>query len=120
MNGLLALLEIDDENGADPTAETWDLRNELRTLDLEPRLVEDTYQQDGSKSLGSIVRWLELRDLTMDGVKAVVATALQWAIRTRRTVKVKIDGNVLILSDATSEQQDRIIEAFIAHHGSNA
>lgn len=120
MKGLLAVLEIDERDGADRTAVTWDLRNELRTLDLEPRIVEDTDHQDGSKALGSIARWLEVRDLTLDGVMAVVAAALQWAIRTRRTVRVKVDGDVLILSNATAEQQNRIIEAFIARHGSNA
>jgi len=75
---------------------------------------------DGSKGTGSIPRWLEMHDLTTDGVKAMLTAVLGWVTRTRRTVEVKVDGDVLVLGNATPQQQERIIEAFIARHRSPA
>ncbi|GIH16644.1 hypothetical protein [Rugosimonospora africana] len=119
MSGVQAVLQLDDAHRTDSAAATWDLHNELRALDLDLRLVEDTEAHDGSKASGSLTRWLTVQNLTVDGLAAVVATVLRWAIRTRRCVKVKVDGDVLVLTNITADEQTRIIEAFLARHSAH-
>jgi len=43
-----------------------------------------------------------------------------WTTRTGRTVEVSVDGDVLKLTGASREQQDRVIEAWIARHNLSA
>jgi hypothetical protein len=115
MSGLVTLTVIDDDS-ADLPALMWDLRNELHDTDLDPTIFEEAGQEVGSKGLGSVAHWLTLQDLGADGFRAAIVTALQWVIRTRRTVRVQVGSDILVLTNATLEQQDRVIEAFIARH----
>ena len=53
---------------------------------------------------------------TLDGLRAVVAAVRGWASRTGRTVEVSIDGDVLKVTGVTSQQQEKIIDAWLARH----
>jgi hypothetical protein len=57
---------------------------------------------------------------TLDGLRVAVSTVRGWVSRTRREVEVSIDGDVLKLTSATSQQQEKIIEAWLAKHSSAA
>lgn len=52
-------------------------------------------------------------------LSAVVAAIRQWLGRgrgTRRSVRLEIDGDVLELSEATVEDQDRLVTFFVSRH----
>jgi hypothetical protein len=53
---------------------------------------------------------------SLDGLRAVVAAVRGWVGRTGRTVEVSIDGDVLKLTGATSQQQEKIVDAWLARH----
>lgn len=48
---------------------------------------------------------------------AVVSAIRRWLGRGgRRTVRLEIDGDVLELSEATAEDQDRLVAFFVSRH----
>ncbi len=68
---------------------------------------------------GTLVGWLLVQFGTPDGLRAVVgvvATVRGWASRTGRTVEVSIGGDVLRVTAATSQQQEKIIDTWLARH----
>jgi hypothetical protein len=71
---------------------------------------------EGAKGLGELAGWLAARFGTLDGLRAVVAAVRGWTSRTGRTVEVSIGGDVLKVTAVTSEQQVKIIEAWLARH----
>ena len=71
---------------------------------------------EGAKGLGDVAGWLVAQFGTLDGLRAVVATVRGWASRTGRTVEVSIDGDVLKVTGVTSQQQEKIIDAWLARH----
>ena len=75
MNGFKIEMEIGDEPDSDPVFLIHDLRNELRSADLDPCIAEGGDPAGGTKSIGSIVRWLELHGLTLDGVRAALVAS---------------------------------------------
>ncbi len=46
----------------------------------------------------------------------IVRTVQAWALRGGRSVKLNIDGDTIEVSGASSEQQDRLIAAWIERH----
>ena len=70
----------------------------------------------GAKGLGTLAGWLVTQFGSLDGLRAAVAAVRGWAGRTGRTVEVSIDGDVLKLTGATSQQQDKIVDAWLARH----
>ncbi len=70
----------------------------------------------GAKGLGTLVGWLAVRLGTLNGLRAVMATVRGWASRTGRTVEVSIGGDVLKVTAVTTQQQEKIIEAWLARH----
>ena len=75
---------------------------------------------EGAKGLdGTLAGWLLVQFGTPDGLRsvvAVVATVRGWASRTGRTVEVSIGGDVLRVTAATSQQQEKIIDTWLARH----
>ncbi|MET9078204.1 hypothetical protein ABZX95_40120 [Streptomyces sp. NPDC004232] len=71
---------------------------------------------EGSKGLGSAAGALLARLASVDVLKALLEAVRAWATRTGRTVEVSIDGDVLKLTGASREQQERVIEAWLARH----
>ena len=55
------------------------------------------------------------------GLRTLTAPAvLAWAARTQRTVEITMDGDTLKLDAATPQQQQEIIDAWLARHGTRA
>lgn len=71
---------------------------------------------EGAKGLGELAGWLAARFGTLDGLHAVVAAVRGWTSRTGRIVEVSIGGDTLKVTAATSAQQDKIIDAWLARH----
>jgi hypothetical protein len=72
---------------------------------------------EGAKGLdGTLVGWLLVQFGTPDGLRTVVAAVRGWASRTGRTVEVSIGGDVLKVTAATSQQQEKIIDAWLDRH----
>jgi hypothetical protein len=93
------------------------LRAELLDLDevsVTPSAAEAP--PAGAKGLGTLAGWLVTQFGTLDGLRAAVAAVRGWAGRTGRTVEVSIDGDVLKLTGATSQQQEKIVDAWLARH----
>jgi hypothetical protein len=110
--------EGDMEELADLTAL---LRADLLELDVDsvdPVPVEAAPEQ--AKGVAELVGWLAVRFGTVETLRAVVSAVRGWAARTSRVVEVSVGGDVLKLTGVTSEQQDRIIDGWLARHAAGA
>jgi hypothetical protein len=72
---------------------------------------------EGAKGFGAVAGWLAAQFGTLDGLRALVAAVRRFASRTDRTVEVSIGGDVLKVTGVTSQQQEEIIDAWLARHG---
>ena len=70
----------------------------------------------GPKGSGTLTGWLVAQFGTLDGLRALVAALRGFASRTGRTVEVSIGGDALKVTGATSQQQEKIIDAWLARH----
>lgn len=111
------------EAGADEQALeqlTADLRRELLELDVDAvEPVPAGPSPEGSKGLDLVALGALLVQLrsSLPLVTSVVSTVRRWLLRSGepgRSLKVTIDGRTLELSAATSEQQERLVEQFLA------
>jgi hypothetical protein len=92
------------------------LRAELLDLDVdavEPASAESV--PDGAKSAAGLAGMLTLR-LGRAGLKAVFAKLRDWVARNGRSVEVTIDGDTVKVTGATLEQQERLINVWLARH----
>jgi hypothetical protein len=93
------------------------LRAELLELDVnrvEP--VSEAEAPEQAKGLAAIAGWLAVQFGSLEGLRAVVDVVRGWATRTNRQVEISYGDDVLKLTGATSAQQDKIIDAWIARH----
>jgi hypothetical protein len=97
------------------------LREELLDLDVDAvdPLPEDA-APDGAKGVAALAGALLVRIGSGVGLRAVVDTLLRWARASRRDVEVTVAGDTLRLTGVTSEQQDKIIDAWLARHAGGA
>ena len=115
----LRVLALDDD-GEDVDALSRALRRELLDLDVEQvDLVAAGDEPPGAKGLGAVVGWLSVRIRGASALRAVVGAVRLWSSRTGRTIEVTIGTDVLKVSAATAEQQDRIIEVWLARHAAD-
>jgi hypothetical protein len=97
------------------------LRAELLDLDAgSVDLPADEAAPGRAKGLAALVGWLTVRFGTAEGMRAAVAAVRGWAARTNRTVEVSVGGDVLKLTGVSSEQQDRVIDGWLARHAPGA
>lgn len=117
----LSVEAADDEDDGELGALALRLRAELLDLDvakvdLEPK---DEDPGKGAKGLltvaGKLLVWLG-----PEGLGAVIGKVADWAARNGRAVEVTIDGDSLSLGRASREEQSRLVEAFLARHGSGS
>ena len=97
------------------------LRGQLLELDVDS--VEPVSDKDlpaGAKGLGTLAGRLAVKLGTGKGLRAVIAAVREWSSRTGRTVEISYGSDVLKLTGATTEQQDKIIDAWVARHASGA
>lgn len=95
---------------------TGRLRAEL--LDLDVQAVDAVAEggiPEGAKGLPAIGGWLVLH-LGREGLRTVLDKIADWASRNDRPVEITLGGDVLKLGRATRDQQDKIIDAWLAQH----
>jgi hypothetical protein len=71
---------------------------------------------DGAKGLGVLAGQLLAQVTTISGLRAVVSAVRAWAARRQRTVEISIGGDVLKMSGVSSQQQEKIIDAWTVRH----
>jgi hypothetical protein len=110
-----------DDSDAEELAELLvQLHDELRDLDLAPVSVLPEEAPDRAKGAGTLAGKLLIQFGTLDGLRAAISGIRSWVARTRRGVEITMDGDTLKLTSATAEQQEEIIEAWLAKHRPNA
>lgn len=87
-----------------------------------PRLTRSqrVTSREHAKGLGILAGWLVVQFGSISGLRAVVDVVRGWAARTHRVVEVSYGGDVLKVTGVTSEQQERIIDAWLARHAAGA
>jgi len=99
------------------------LRAELSTLDVDGVDERPDAAPENSKTgLGQVLT-LGVR-LGAASLKAIVTKLRDWVSRNDRTVEVTIRGDTIKITKATDEQQELLIDAWLArharHHGGTA
>ena len=120
-----AVLVSLSETGADDArldTLTRQLRDELRQLDVrDVRSVPASAQPPpGSRGFDvATAGQLAVAMVGTQGLVGVVSAVLGWLRRGHeapRTVRLELAGDVLELSGASSEEQDRLVEMFLSKH----
>jgi hypothetical protein len=92
------------------------LRDELLALDVDAVEPLTGEAAPGAKGAGVVLGALLVRLGGAVPLRAVVDALLRWARGSGRTVEVTLDGDTLRLGNASAEQQERIIDAWLARH----
>jgi hypothetical protein len=92
------------------------LRNELLNMDVSAvdRLPSDAVPTD-AKGVAEAAGWLAVQ-LGPEALRAVLAKVADWVTRNDREVEVSYNSDTLKLSRATREQQEKIIDGWLARH----
>jgi hypothetical protein len=115
---ILQVMPVADSDAEELADLAADLHAELLSLDgttVAPLPAEAAPQ--GAKGLGGVAGWLVAQFGTLDGLRALVTAVRGFAARTGRTVEVSIGGDHLKVTGVTSQQQEEIIDAWLARHG---
>lgn len=116
-DGLVLQVRPAAEDDAAALAElTGWLRAELLDLDVQgvDRLPGEAVPP-GAKGVAAVAGWLWVQ-LGPEALRVVLAKVADWASRNDRVVEVSYSGDTLKLSRATREQQDKIIDGWLARH----
>ena len=92
------------------------LRGEL--LDLDVIAVEPIPDEDlpaGAKGVAAVAGWLAVQ-LDPEALRRVLTKVADWVARNDRGVEVSYGGDTLKLTRVTREQQERIIDDWLARH----
>jgi hypothetical protein len=92
------------------------LRTELLSLDVQnvDRLPAQAIPP-GAKGVAAIAGWLMVQ-LGPEALRTVLAKVADWVTRNDRTVEVSYGGDTLKLGRATREQQEEIVDDWLARH----
>lgn len=74
----------------------------------------------GTKGLEALLGGLVVRFGAVDGLRSVLAAVATWAARTGHSVQVSYGEDRLVVNEATSAQQEQLIDDFIARHAPGA
>jgi hypothetical protein len=109
-----------DEDAGELAELTGLLQREL--LDLDVAAVEplpDGAVPAGAKGVAAVAGWLAVQ-LGPEALRRVLAKVADWVARNDRGVEVTYRGDTLKLTRATSEQQEKIIDDWLARHPAGA
>ena len=114
VTGLLVRVLPEADSDTQELAEgTDDLLIELAEVDeASVALLTPDTAPEGAKGLGVLVGQLLAQVTTVSGLRAVVSAVQAWASRRNRTVEISIDGDVLKMAGVSTQQQEKIIDAW--------
>lgn len=121
---LLIHIDSGTEDKEELETATLQLREELMDLNLESvDLVKKGVAPEGSKAGEEMVTWGSLLvSLAASGVKlpSLIGTIQSWHSRRKNRenhkISMEIDGDKLEVSGISSEEQNRLIDAWISRH----
>jgi hypothetical protein len=113
---LIVVLDASDGDDGETARLVGRLRAELSSLDIDAVEERPETPPELSKAGPGPVLALGVR-LGVASVKAVVMKIRDWASRNDREVEVTIRGDTIKITKATDEQQERLIDAWLARHG---
>jgi hypothetical protein len=114
---ILQVLPVADSDAEELADLAGELHAELLGVDEASfALLTDEASPDGAKGLGTLAGGLLAQFGTLDELRAVVAAVRRWALRTGRTVEVTIGGDMLKVTGVTTQQQEKIIDTWLARH----
>jgi hypothetical protein len=90
-------------------------------LDLDVNAVEPLsgdMVQEGAKGVSGLGAMLVVR-WGAAGLQAVLTKIRDWVLRNGCSVEVTLDGDTVKVTGATWEQQDKIINAWLARHAAS-
>jgi hypothetical protein len=110
--------DFDDEELA---SLAFQLRDELLELDVSDVSMSPKEGQipEGAKGLDLAVVGSLLVSLVakVETVKKVVSTIREWLARQRlRSIEITLEGDTLKLTNASAEDQERLVEAWVSRH----
>jgi hypothetical protein len=91
-------------------------------LDLDVAAVEPLAAGEvppGAKGVATVAGWLTVQ-LGPEALRRVLAKIAEWASRNDRGVEVSYGGDTLKLTRVTREQQEKIIDDWLARHPAGA
>jgi hypothetical protein len=69
-----------------------------------------------AKAAPGLIEWVSVALTAGPTLVELLRLAGDWARRARRPVRVRMGEDELVLDNATAEQQDAVIDAFLARH----
>jgi hypothetical protein len=109
---------VDGDEGEAAGLARW-LRAELFDLDVDAvEPVSGGVVPEGAKGLSSVAGVLVVR-WGAAGLQAVLARIRDWVFRNGRSVEVTIDGDTVKVTGASWEQQEKIINVWLARHATS-
>jgi hypothetical protein len=99
------------------------LRSELLELDVdEVEKVPGAAPPPGARGIEAVLLGTLAVEAGRGAIEAVVQTIKSWVSRgtASRTVKVTLDGDCIELTSVSDEDQQRLIESFLARHAAPA
>jgi hypothetical protein len=113
---VLQVYPAPEDDAEELAARAERLRGELLDLDVAgvDRLPDEAVPS-GAKGVAAVAGWLLVR-LGPEALRAVLAKVGDWVIRNDRVVEVSYGGDTLKLGRATREQQEKIIDDWLARH----
>jgi hypothetical protein len=120
MEGTTALVLVVQPTADEDDEELAELTSRLRAqlLDLDVDAVDpvtDERAAERGKGLETLIGWLAVR-LGKEGLRSVLAAVVTWATRTGHTVEISYGSDKLKITAATPEQQERLVNDFLARH----
>ena len=118
---LLSLAELGADDARLDTL-TRQVRDELRELDVRDvwQAPAGTVAPPGSRGVDAgAIGQIMVAMVGTQGLAGLISTVLGWLGRGQqfaRTVRLELDGDVLELSGASSEEQDQLVALFLSKH----
>ena len=105
-----------DDDAAELAQLTGWLRGELLGLDVQDAApLPGGAGPSGAKGVAAVAGWLSVQ-LGPAALQAVLARVADWARRNERLVEVSYGDDTLKLGRATRDQQEKIVDDWLARH----
>jgi hypothetical protein len=118
---ILHVLPGQDSDTEELAGLAYQLHGELLELDVAsvaPLTADEA--PEGAKGIGQLAGWLVAQLGTLEGLRPLVAAVVRWAARNQRTVEISVNGDTLKVSAATAQQQEELINAWLARYEARA